>query len=81
MIKRKTGKRTNNDIQFITYKTTDRVEKEIKKIIIQSHQCFKINVREYDIRYTRRRQTTQKHNIICVEYNYTQATTNNVNKA
>jgi hypothetical protein len=30
--------------------------------------------------YTRRRQTKQKHNTICVGHHYTQAKTNNVNK-
>ena len=29
---------------------------------------------------TRRRETKQKHNTICVGHHYTQATTNNVNK-
>jgi hypothetical protein len=37
--------------------------------------------RETDnIGYTRRRQTKQKHNAICVEHHYAQANTNNVNK-
>jgi len=30
---------------------------------------------------TRRRQTKQKHNAICVGHHYTQTNTNNVNKA
>ena len=30
--------------------------------------------------YTRRRQTKQKHNTICVGHHYAQAITNNVNK-
>jgi hypothetical protein len=29
---------------------------------------------------TRRRQTQQKHNTVCVGHHYTQANTNNVNK-
>jgi hypothetical protein len=33
-----------------------------------------------NIGYTRRRQTKQKHNTICVRYHYTQTNTNNVNK-
>ena len=33
-----------------------------------------------NIGYTRRRQTQQKHNTICVGHHYTQANTNNVNK-
>jgi hypothetical protein len=32
------------------------------------------------IEYTRRRQTKQKHNTICVGHHYMQANTNNVNK-
>jgi hypothetical protein len=32
------------------------------------------------IEYTRRRQTKQKHNTICVGHHYVQANTNNVNK-
>jgi len=31
-------------------------------------------------RETRRRQTKQKHNTICVGHHYTQTNTNNVNK-
>jgi hypothetical protein len=30
--------------------------------------------------YTRRKQTKQQHNTICVGYHYTQTNTNNVNK-
>jgi hypothetical protein len=50
---------------------------------------IKINVREYkygqstetdNIEYTRKRQTEQKHNTICVSHRYTQTNTNNVNK-
>ena len=33
-----------------------------------------------NIGYTRRRQTKQKHNTVCVGHHYTQANTNNVNK-
>ena len=33
-----------------------------------------------NIVYTRRRQTKQKHNTICVRHNYMQTNTNNVNK-
>jgi len=33
-----------------------------------------------NIGYTRRRQTKQKHNTICVGHQYTQTNTNNVNK-
>jgi len=33
-----------------------------------------------NIGYTRRRQTKQKHNTICVGQHYTQTNTNNVNK-
>ena len=33
-----------------------------------------------NIGYTRRKQETQKHNIICVGNHYTQTNTNNVNK-
>ncbi len=33
-----------------------------------------------NIWYTRRRQTNQKHNAICVEQQYMQINTNNVNK-
>ena len=33
-----------------------------------------------NIWYTRRRQTNQKHNTICVGHHYAQANTNNVNK-
>ena len=32
-----------------------------------------------NIRYTRRRQTKQKHNTICVGHHYAQTDTNNVN--
>ena len=54
---------------------------------------LKINVREYqraikkgqsretgNIRYTRWRQTKQKHNTICVWHHYTQTNTNYINK-
>jgi len=49
---------------------------------------FKINVRiqkghskmdSDNIRYTRRRQTKQKHNTICVGHHYAETDTNNVN--
>ena len=30
--------------------------------------------------YTKRRQTKQKHNTICVGHHYTQTNTNNINK-
>ena len=33
-----------------------------------------------NIGYTRRRQTKQRHNTICVGHHYTQTNTNNVNK-
>ena len=33
-----------------------------------------------NIGYTRRRQTKQKHNTICVGHDYAQTNTNNVNK-
>ena len=33
-----------------------------------------------NIGYTRRRQTKEKHNIICAGHDYTQTNTNNVNK-
>ena len=34
----------------------------------------------YNIGYTRRRQTTQKHNTICVGHHFMQTNTNEVNK-
>ena len=34
----------------------------------------------YNIGYTRRRQTKQKHNTICVGHHYTETHTNNINK-
>ena len=33
-----------------------------------------------NIGYTRRRQTKQKHNTVCVGHHYMQTNTNNVNK-
>jgi hypothetical protein len=36
--------------------------------------------REIGIGYTRREQTKQKHNTICVGHHYTQANTNNATK-
>jgi hypothetical protein len=33
-----------------------------------------------NIRYTRRRQTKQKYNTLCVGHDYMQTNTNNVNK-
>ena len=33
-----------------------------------------------NIRYTRQRQTKQKHNTICVGHHHTQTNTNNINK-
>jgi hypothetical protein len=43
------------------------------------HECFTL-MSFYNIGYTRRRKTKQRHNTICVEHHYTQISTNNVNK-
>jgi len=38
------------------------------------------NGQSREIGYTRRRQTKQNHNTICIGHQYTQTNTNNVNK-
>jgi hypothetical protein len=43
---------------------------------IKNGQCRKTG----SIGYTRRRQTKQKHNTICVGHHYVQTSTNNVSK-